>query len=65
MIAAPDFVDVEAINAGGRRNKKLPPWMEDYVSGEGLSEEEDGVNMALVVSIDPMSFEEAMMSSKW
>ena len=29
----------------GRRRQE-PVWMEDYVSGEGLSEEEDEVNIA-------------------
>ena len=39
--------------------------MKDYVRGKGLLEEEDGVIMDLVVSIDHVSFEEIMMSSKW
>ena len=66
MTASHDSIDVEAINASGGRNRKLPPWMEDYASsdGEGLSEEEDVVNIALVVSIDLVSLEEAVMSLK-
>lgn len=39
--------------------------MEAYVSGEGLSEEDDVVNMALVGASDPISFEEAVKSAKW
>ncbi|KAJ8645925.1 hypothetical protein MRB53_007673 [Persea americana] len=36
-----------------------PTWMGDYVSGEGLFEDE--VHMALVVSTDPLYFEEAVI----
>lgn len=34
--------------------------MNDYVSGEGLGLSEDEANMALVVSTDPLYFEEAV-----
>jgi hypothetical protein len=39
--------------------------MRDYVFGEGLSEEETELNMALVTFVDPLSYEEAMKSYKW
>jgi len=39
--------------------------MDDYVSGEGLSEEENDINMELMVTSDPLSFDEATKSSKW
>ncbi|KAK0603198.1 hypothetical protein LWI29_002398 [Acer saccharum] len=39
--------------------------MRDYVSGEGLSEEENELNIALVAFADPLSYEEAVKSSKW
>jgi hypothetical protein len=39
--------------------------MRDYVSGEGLSEEETELNMAIVTSNDPVSYEEAVKSYKW
>jgi hypothetical protein len=38
--------------------------MRDYVSGEGLSEEETELNMTIVTSGDPMSYEEAVKSYK-
>jgi hypothetical protein len=38
--------------------------MRDYVSGEGLSEEETELNMAIVTSNDPVSYEEAVKSYK-
>ncbi|KAI9198089.1 hypothetical protein LWI28_009882 [Acer negundo] len=48
------------------RNKRVPFWMEDYVSGEELSEEEVEHNLVLFTStIDPTTFEEAVQSSKW
>nr|DAD19628.1 TPA_asm: hypothetical protein HUJ06_021091 [Nelumbo nucifera] len=48
-----------------RRVRQAPIWMEDYVSGEGLSEEEIELNMALVASTNPINYEEAMKNSKW
>jgi hypothetical protein len=39
--------------------------MRDYVFGEGLSEEETELNMALVTFVDPLSYEEAVKSYKW
>jgi len=43
----------------------MPSWMRDYVSGEGLSEEETELNMEIVTSDDPVSYEEAVKSYKW
>jgi hypothetical protein len=45
------------------RERQPPTWMSDYVSGEGLFEDE--VHMALVVSTDPLYFEEAVNSENW
>ncbi|CAL9004184.1 unnamed protein product, partial [Prunus brigantina] len=45
------------------RERQPPTWMGDYVSGEGLSEDE--VHMALVESTDPLHFEEAVKSVNW
>jgi hypothetical protein len=45
------------------RERQPPTWMSDYVSGEGLFEDE--VHMALVVSTDPLYFEEAVKSENW
>jgi hypothetical protein len=39
--------------------------MRDYVFGEGLSEEETKLNMAIVTSDDPLSYEEAVKSYNW
>lgn len=40
--------------------------MQDYESGEGLSEEEDLQNLALFTSqADPTFYEEAVKSEKW
>ena len=39
--------------------------MEDYVSGEGLYEEEENNLLMFAASNDPMSFEEAIKSPKW
>lgn len=47
------------------RVKKKPAWMDNYVSGEGLSEDEELVNMAMVESADPTTFKEAVKHEKW
>ena len=53
------------VNLHTRRETIVPNWMRDYVSGEGLSEEETELNMAIVSSGDPQSYEEAVKSYKW
>jgi hypothetical protein len=45
------------------RERQPPTWMGDYVSGEGLFEDE--VHMALVESTDPLYFEEVVKSANW
>ncbi|KAA3467430.1 copia-type polyprotein [Gossypium australe] len=57
--------------ASGRKRIK-PVWMKDYVSGEGLSEEEDEVQklvmeiqLSMFVANDPTAFEEVAKSSTW
>jgi hypothetical protein len=42
----------------GRRERGPPVWMQDYVTGEDLSEYES--NMALIMSSDPIYFEDAV-----
>lgn len=37
----------------------------DYVSGEGLSEEEDMAYLAMFAANDPAIFEEAVKDAKW
>lgn len=40
-------------------------WMQDYVSGEGLSEEEEMHNLVMFTSAsNPTTFEEAFASAK-
>lgn len=46
-----------------RRDRQPPTWMEDYISGEGLYEDE--TNMALEVSTDPSVYEEAVKKIDW
>ncbi|CAL2276266.1 unnamed protein product [Prunus armeniaca] len=47
------------------RIRRRPVWMNDYESGEGLSEEEDVTNLVFFASIDPVHFEEAIKHEKW
>jgi transposase InsO family protein len=54
----------EALEEG--RIRRPPVWMNDYESGEGLSEEEEIQNFVLFTSpSDPTTFEEAIHSDKW
>ncbi|KAA8521971.1 hypothetical protein F0562_012715 [Nyssa sinensis] len=43
-----------------QRSRRKPNWMGDYVSGEGLSEEEDMTYLAMFATNDPILFEEAL-----
>jgi len=44
----------------------MPPiWMRDYVSGEGMSEEEDVANLVMLAADDPICFEDAVKDEKW
>ncbi|KAM7488108.1 hypothetical protein LguiB_025592 [Lonicera macranthoides] len=47
------------------RNRRVPVWMRDYESGEGLAEEEDVANLAMFAAADPIIFEDAVKSEKW
>lgn len=62
--ASPNSANEEDNNEGKGRVRQPPIWMRDYVSGEGLSEEENEINMAVVASTDPVHFEEAVKSSR-
>lgn len=62
-------VDVENVDAGTathRRVHRAPQWMNEYVSGEFLSDDE--LNMVTEVAVlddDPVSFTEAIKDQKW
>ncbi|KAL8106255.1 hypothetical protein AgCh_029879 [Apium graveolens] len=47
------------------RIRTQPAWMESYVSGEGLSDDKEMANMAMVQSTDPVTFKEAVKHEKW
>lgn len=47
------------------RARRVPFWMQDYETGDGLSEEEDLSAMMILTKVDPISFEEAVKSKKW
>jgi hypothetical protein len=54
-------------NVTQRRERRAPVWMEDYVSGDGLSEEEEAETYMVQDDIgdDPILFEEAVKHEKW
>ena len=56
----------ESSSSDERRARRALGWMREYVSGEGLSEEEDtNDNLALFASADPVHFEEAVKYDNW
>lgn len=62
-----DSLERVSPNAHEGRSRKWPYWMQDYVTGEGLSEEEEEEvhNLVMYMSAgDPTSFEEANESSR-
>lgn len=50
-----------------RRSRRQPTWMQDYVSGEGWSEEEEEFHNLAVFAAndDPVSFDDAVTHSQW
>jgi hypothetical protein len=55
----------ESVIMNEGRVRRPPCWMEDYETGEGLSDE-DGMNaMIMLTEDDPLTFEEAVKSKKW
>ncbi|CAI8615966.1 unnamed protein product [Vicia faba] len=64
----------ERINLPEKRKRRKPVWMRDYETGVGLFEEENEEleqltqeiqQLAMFVSNDPTTFEEAAKSQKW
>lgn len=47
------------------RVRRPPVWMQDYLSGEGFSEEKTQNLVMLTMTSDPTTFEEAVKSEKW
>lgn len=47
-----------------RRNVQAPEWLRDYVSGEGISEDESNIAMFSTLD-DPTTFEDAVKETKW
>jgi hypothetical protein len=52
-------------NSEEGRIRRPPGWMQDYISSEGLSEEDDYAFLALYAGSDPLSYAEAVKSEKW
>jgi len=56
-----EIIQFEERSSRQLRGRQPPTWMGDYVSGEGLYEDE--TNMALDVLTDPSIYEEAVKST--
>ena len=55
-----------SLNPVQGRNRREPSWMQDYVSGEGLLEEDEIENLVMfTASEDPACFVDAVKSLKW
>ena len=44
--------------------RRIPPWMQDYETGENLLEEEDLNVMIILTEVNPSTFEETVKSKK-
>jgi hypothetical protein len=58
-------VENHSTNSEEGRIRRPLGWMQDYISSEGLSEEDDYAFLALYASSDPLSYAEAVKSEKW
>ncbi|PNX66930.1 hypothetical protein L195_g055354, partial [Trifolium pratense] len=47
------------------RQRRRPPWMNDYESGGELSDEDTTAHFALFTGSDPIMFTEAVKEEKW
>ncbi|KAJ8617546.1 hypothetical protein MRB53_013732 [Persea americana] len=61
-VAAPEADQTETSTVAAPRVYRPPQWMNDFDSGEGLSEDENLGNFALFVDADPLSYAEAVKS---
>lgn len=61
----PSSDDNELVEGRGMRVRREPIWMEDYETGEGLSDDENLNAMIMVTENDPTTFEEAVQCKKW
>ncbi|KAJ8631788.1 hypothetical protein MRB53_025111 [Persea americana] len=61
--AAPEADQTETSTAAAPRVRRPPQWLNDFDSGEGLSDDENLSNFALFVDADPLSYAEAVKSS--
>lgn len=52
-------------SSNGGRNREPPVWKRDYVTGEGLSDEENDAYLVMSAAIDPIHIEDAVKSEKW
>lgn len=48
----------------GTRTRRAPGWLNDYVTREELIDEENGAHFNLFIDSDPITFDEAVKSSK-
>jgi len=59
-----DISRTAEISTEGRRVRKPPAWMRDYVIGEDLTNEED-INFAMFAGADPVTYNQASKSQHW
>jgi len=65
-VEEPEEEHNEFIQAAAVRNRRTPHWMEDYVTGAGLSEEEETQNMVFYTAAGyPHTYEKGKKNQKW
>jgi transposase InsO family protein len=61
----PSSGDNELVEGRGMRERREPIWMEDFETGEGLSDDGNLNAMMMVTENDPTTFEEAVKCKNW
>lgn len=57
--------DEQSVEVRERRKTRPPQYLNDYVTGNEVDDEEDVVNMVEINTSDPSTFEEAVKILKW
>jgi len=64
-LSSDSLAEASSPSSNEGRSRHPPTWMRDYVTGEGLSEEDNEAHLAIFAATDPIYFEDASKSEKW
>jgi len=64
-LSSDSLAEASSPSSNEGRSRHPPTWMRDYVTGEGLSEEDNEAHLAIFAATDPIHLEDASKSEKW